>query len=1117
MHLPTQAQFTRWWNRVINFLDSSLAQVALAIILVLTGYTLLFSFFFNNYTRQAVDQRKNELRRLVEMALNTIDPVREQQRNGELSPQMARAIGRDLISRMAFTDGGEISYLFMGSYTGEAVHLPYNPPREGDELNQQDAAGRNIGAEMVRAAKEGSGYVEYLFPAPGSDQPQKKISYVVGIPEWDSYIGTGMYLADVEAENQIFLRNSLLLMTGMFAFVFFAIFVSLRPAVTSYRTLLHLFEQVTHNPDATPKVPVERYRSGTEGWQLVSGFQEMLTRLQAGKQQVQESEERFNLAIKGATDGLWDWNIRDNWAYFSPRWKAMLGYSDDEFPNLFEEWRSRIHPDDLDMVMTALNNHLNGQSAFYEVEHRVRHKDGTYRWILARGASVWDASGRPYRMAGSHTDITRRKRIEEAIQRRDAILDAVRFASERFLAHPSAWQDSIDEVLGRLGRSADISRIYIFQNGVEPAGELYMTEIHVWSAPGVEDIPADINLQHMRYSDVRLERWAELMAAGETVHGQVGDFPEHEQAILKRADIRSMVLAPIFVSGAWWGYIGFDTRQVSREWSVSEIDALKAAANALGAVIQQNIAEQSIHEREELYSSIFENTTDGMIINSLDRRVVEVNPACCAMHGYTREEFLKLQPEDFVHPDSLPMVTEYMQALRDGREFRARSTEVRKDGSTFVVEVRGAMIMYKGEPHQLGVLRDITETQQAYQMLEQRVAERTRELSALLEVSHSINATLELQPLLSLILDQLRTLVDYSGASIFIREGDRIVNVDYRGPSPVDEVLQINIPRRSGVEEVLRRREPVIIDDVRGDSPLAKEFMSTGGDYMYSTFNYIRSWMGVPLMTKEWAIGVLCLDSDKPNYYTPQQAQLVLAIANQAAIAIENARLYEQAQQLAVLEERQRLARELHDSVSQALYGIALGARTARTLLDRDPKRVVDPLNYVLQLAEAGLAEMRALIFELRPESLQTEGLVAALNRQAASIRTRHSMAVSTEFCEEPPLPFDVKEAFYRIAQEALNNIIKHARATQIELRLTCEGTGMLLHVSDNGVGFNPNDTFPGHLGLQTMRERITRFGGELSIESAPGQGSTVQAWVKLAALATAVHPPHEREGDRNA
>ncbi|MCB0222382.1 MAG: histidine kinase, partial [Anaerolineae bacterium] len=117
----------------------------------------------------------------------------------------------------------------------------------------------------------------------------------------------------------------------------------------------------------------------------------------------------------------------------------------------------------------------------------------------------------------------------------------------------------------------------------------------------------------------------------------------------------------------------------------------------------------------------------------------------------------------------------------------------------------------------------------------------------------------------------------------------------------------------------------------------------------------------------------------QPNFYTARHVDLALAFANQAAIAIENARLYEQAQSLASLEERRHLARELHDSVSQALYGIALGTRTARMLLDRDPTKLAEPLDYIMNLAEAGLTEMRALIFELRPEILESEGLVGAL------------------------------------------------------------------------------------------------------------------------------------------
>jgi signal transduction histidine kinase len=223
---------------------------------------------------------------------------------------------------------------------------------------------------------------------------------------------------------------------------------------------------------------------------------------------------------------------------------------------------------------------------------------------------------------------------------------------------------------------------------------------------------------------------------------------------------------------------------------------------------------------------------------------------------------------------------------------------------------------------------------------------------------------------------------------------------------------------------------------------------------------------------------------------------LLTTIADQAAVAIENARLSEQAQEVAVLEERQRLARELHDSVSQALYGIALGARTARTLLDRDPGRVVEPLEYVLAQAEAGLTEMRALIFELRPQALESEGLVAALRQQVEAIQVRHGVAAQVSLSAEPNVPFAVKEAMYRIAQEALHNTVKHARARSIELRLGGENGNITLEVRDDGKGFDTRGPFPGHLGLRSMRERALRLGGSLTVVSAPGEGTCIQVIV---------------------
>jgi signal transduction histidine kinase/sensor domain CHASE-containing protein len=389
------------------------------------------------------------------------------------------------------------------------------------------------------------------------------------------------------------------------------------------------------------------------------------------------------------------------------------------------------------------------------------------------------------------------------------------------------------------------------------------------------------------------------------------------------------------------------------------------------------------------------------------------------------------------------------------------------------------------------------ELEQAYQLLEQRVEERTREITALLELGRNVASTLELSPLLELVLSQLKTVLDYTGAGITTLEGGYFVFLDYQGPAQRDQVLNLRILARqpSGYREVMRSRQPVIYDDLRDTLVDSAEIQFHRAGDLSEYFGYVRSWLGVPLMVKERIIGILRVDHEKPNRFNHQDAQLVLAFANQAAVAIENARLYEGAQSLAALEERQRLARELHDSVSQALYGIALGARTARTLLDRqdaEKEQLNGPLDYVLSLAEAGLAEMRALIFELRPESLESEGLVVALNKRAEAISARHQINVNLDLCEEPPIPLKMKESLYRVAQEALNNIVKHARATRVDLSLACVNGTIDLEVKDNGTGFDSNQDFPGHFGLHTMRERIEGLGGEFVIESALTEGTRI-------------------------
>ena len=239
---------------------------------------------------------------------------------------------------------------------------------------------------------------------------------------------------------------------------------------------------------------------------------------------------------------------------------------------------------------------------------------------------------------------------------------------------------------------------------------------------------------------------------------------------------------------------------------------------------------------------------------------------------------------------------------------------------------------------------------------------------------------------------------------------------------------------------------------------------------------------------------------------TVSQEPSVLVIAHditehkrsEEALREIQAELAEGVQQRIALEERQRLARELHNSVSQAIYGISLGAHTALTLFDTDRQKVLDALNYILSLAQAGLTEMRALIFELRPESLEMEGLVVALDKQTAALRARYGVEVTLNVCDEPEVPLTVKEAMYRIAQEGLHNAIKHARPNRIEVNLFHEEGTLALDICDDGIGFNARAVFPGHLGLRSMQERAAGTNGTLVINSDLGHGTEIHARIPM-------------------
>ena len=559
------------------------------------------------------------------------------------------------------------------------------------------------------------------------------------------------------------------------------------------------------------------------------------------------------------------------------------------------------------------------------------------------------------------------------------------------------------------------------------------------------------------------------------------------------------------------GHITYEARHLRKDGSSFQaLVDIKAIKDDLGEVLfrvvnvqditERRLAEAALRERDQQYYGIFKSTQDGLFINRFDGALVDFNPAAAVMHGYTVDEFRELQPEHFIHPDSFHVFKEYLETVKAGKQFRGRAIDVRKDGSQIHVEVVGTVFMYQGEPHTLAVVRDITELVRAYQLLERRAEAHARELSALLVVSRNISSNLDLGPLLKLILVQLKTVVNFTGAAVSVIEGDDIVILEYYGPTDRKEMVnrQFPVTTSGGYLEVINQRAPFIIHDIWGNDPWLKQVQENAQEAMNAVVKYAHAWLGLPLVAKNELIGVLRLDHHEAGYYTSEHAQLATAFAELAAIAIENAGLYRQAQELAALEERQKLARELHDSVSQALYGIALSARTARTLLDRDPSKAVEPLEFCLHLAETSLTEMRALIFELRLESLEAEGLVAVICKQANAIQVRYGIQVETNLCVEPSVQPSIKDALYRITQEALQNVVKHSSAAHVAVSLDCTKSLLALDICDDGQGFNTSGSFPGHLGLKSMRERAELVGGRFSVVSAPNSGCCIHVRVPI-------------------
>ncbi|MBE7474408.1 MAG: hypothetical protein DPW09_17350 [Anaerolineae bacterium] len=387
-------------------------------------------------------------------------------------------------------------------------------------------------------------------------------------------------------------------------------------------------------------------------------------------------------------------------------------------------------------------------------------------------------------------------------------------------------------------------------------------------------------------------------------------------------------------------------------------------------------------------------------------------------------------------------------------------------------------------------------------------AEQRRQVAeGLRDILTVLNSNLPLNEILDYIVAQGNRLLGSEAVALFRlhdKDGGLLKPQAVLGLPP-EYLTLVEIPVGEAiVGRVVQQIKPLAVPDITKLPPVETDTLQQNPEQwslLAETIARFHAMLGVPLVIKNEVYGGIMLYYSQPREFTDEEIGLAVSFADQVALAIENARLFDQAEQAAILEERQRLARELHDSVTQALYGVTMFAEAAARLLGAGKVELAtDHLNELRSTAQEALQEMRLLLFELRPPVLEEEGLIAALQTRLEAVERRSGLATELTIAgdEELLVPPKIEEGLYRIAQEALNNALKHAQARQISIYLNLDPHKITLEIADDGQGFDPvRGRDHAGLGLRGMEERVAQLGACLTLSSQPGQGTKIKVEVE--------------------
>jgi signal transduction histidine kinase len=388
----------------------------------------------------------------------------------------------------------------------------------------------------------------------------------------------------------------------------------------------------------------------------------------------------------------------------------------------------------------------------------------------------------------------------------------------------------------------------------------------------------------------------------------------------------------------------------------------------------------------------------------------------------------------------------------------------------------------------------IAALQERIRLQEQALHARSRELEVYQRVQQAINRQLDLENVLQMIADHARALTGCRSSTVYLLENPAGHEEPFLRLAVISGALRsaiqpgYHLPLSGSVAGLaIRDRRPYCVQDAWGDPRVFRDAVQRSD---------VTSFLIVPLLSGEDAVGIISVANKQDGALDDEDERILTLLASSAVISMENARLYAQAGEIAVLNERNRLARELHDAVTQSLFSASLIGDVLPTLWEEDPAEGKRRLEELRGLTRGSMSEMRMLLLELRPTSLEKANLQELLRHLVNAAAGRSHIAAQLRCdCDSESLaalPPVVKTTIYRIAQEAVNNVIKHAAAENVLLLFHCQPQATRLEIIDDGIGFQPHALMGGHFGLENMRERAQLIAADLEVASQPGEGTQI-------------------------